>query len=85
MKVLATILEYASDEGSLRKPYAGNPHVRFDEEGGSGLPDLLYSTVFRGSLVATTEGTEYTEREGACFIVRTRMSVGASKGATTGD
>ena len=22
---LATILEYASDEGSLRKPYAGNP------------------------------------------------------------
>jgi len=41
---LATILEHASDEGSLRKPYAGNPHVRFDEEGGSGLPDLPYST-----------------------------------------
>ena len=48
MTGLATILEYASDEGSLRKPYAGNPHVRFDEEGGSGLPDLPYSTIIRG-------------------------------------
>lgn len=32
------------NEELLRKPYAGNLHVRFDEEEGSGKPDPPYST-----------------------------------------
>ncbi|MGE0757707.1 MAG: hypothetical protein AB7O38_11825, partial [Pirellulaceae bacterium] len=40
----AIVLITPLNEPLLRKPYAGNPHVRFDEEEGSAhnRPSLLY-------------------------------------------
>ena len=40
--------DYTSDRTFLRKPYAGNLHVRFEEEEGPTSVGPPYSTVVRG-------------------------------------
>ena len=44
--------DYTSDRTFLRKPYAGNLHVRFEEEEGPTSVGPPYSTVFRGSFIS---------------------------------
>ena len=46
----ATSPDYTSDRTFLRKPYAGNLHVRFEEEGPTSVGPP-YSTVVRGPLL----------------------------------
>ncbi len=41
MNEYAPSLSKLQHEESLRKPYAGNLHVRFDEEEGAACPPLL--------------------------------------------
>ncbi len=41
MNEYAPSLSKLQHEQSLRKPYAGNLHVRFDEEEGAACPPLL--------------------------------------------
>lgn len=41
MNAYAPSLSKLQNEQSLRKPYAGNLHVRFDEEEGAACPPLL--------------------------------------------
>ena len=52
----ATSPDYTSDRTFLRKPYAGNLHVRFEEEEGPTSVGPPYSTVFRGSLISVEPG-----------------------------
>ena len=53
----ATSPDYTSDRTFLRKPYAGNLHVRFEEEEGPTSVGPPYSTVFRGSFISHPCGT----------------------------
>ena len=49
--------DYTSDRTFLRKPYAGNLHVRFEEEEGPTSVGPPYSTIFHGSFICVEPGS----------------------------